>query len=365
MIDAFDVLKITSLNSIASTSYAAKSLVQQAITELKKTDGTHLYLPGVSSTFGVSTGNYIDSAGTQVVVMDSPVGLVVDATGIINASQSTTANKPVLRRGAVNFVRYSGDFANASWSNLNMDISQEEGPTGLIDATRLSANASVTLLAQSAIVASNTVMTACLILKVTGINLVIPVLLRNGTTSTSFEFGYFNCATGNITGAGWSSTALVSNNSWRIVTFTQSSGITVGDSLVIYAGATGNSSNVGDYYILYRTAVFAGAYTATQIQALGGIPLTATVPVSTTLGSSRWDFDSTDSLQLTFPAGYGSATIIDATAAGQVTLTGQNITGAYNIGPSLSTNGRIILRDTPTQRQLYLYQTLAKRLAGL
>jgi hypothetical protein len=66
---------------------------------------------------------------------------------------------------------------------------------------------------------------------------------------------------------------------------------------------------------------------------------------------ARWDFDTTDRLVLTLPAGYESATIIDATSAGPVTLLEQDVTGAYGIvggltdGPELVTNGTF---DTDT-----------------
>lgn len=436
---------------------AVSGYLDPAISLLKKTDGAHLYRPGVGWLDNLRAGNYIDSNGNQVAVLDSPVGLTVDALGglgntvVVNgsfttdanwtkgsgwtisngqavltagggvleqvmgsvnvgasyiasintnlllqlriggvnigyfapkngtilcfikaitgtlielvpngtqtgyvskisareitgihASQNTTADKPVLRRGAVNYVRYSGDFSNGAWTKAGISVSSEEGPTGLIDATRVTVEESATFIAQSSIIARNTVMTAICVLKVTGNNVVIPFLLRNNTTSTSFAFGYFNCATGNITGTGWTSANLVSNNSWRVVTYTRSSGITVGDSLVIYAGATGNSSNIGDYYILHRAAVFAGAYTAAQIQALGGIPLTTTAPASTTFGAYKWDFDATDRLALTLPAGYESATIIDATSEGPVTLLEQDVTGAYGIVGGLTNSGELV-----------------------
>jgi hypothetical protein len=40
--------------------------------------------------------------------------------------------------------------------------------------------------------------------------------------------------------------------------------------------------------------VFQGTYTASQIQALGGIPLTTTAPASTALGPYWWSFDGVD-----------------------------------------------------------------------
>jgi hypothetical protein len=297
MIDAFDVLKITSLNSIASTFYAAKSLVQQAITELKKTDGTHLYLPGVSSTFGVSTGNYIDSAGNQAAVLDSPVGLTLDALGVlgttvvVNGSFTTDAN----------WTKGSG------WTISDGQAVLTAGG-GILEQVMGSVNVGASYIAS--------------------INTNLLLQLRVG----GVNIGYFTPQNGTI--------------------------------LCFIKAITGTLIE------LVPNGTQTGYVSKISVKELSGIhasqSTTANKPVlKQTNGNYNWLFDSTDSLQLTFPAGYESATIIEATAAGQVTVTGQNITGAYNIGPSLSTNGRIILRDTPTQRQLYLYQNLAKRLAGL
>jgi hypothetical protein len=361
MIDAFDVLKITSLNSIASTSYAAKSLVQQAITELKKTDGTHLYLPGVSSTFGVSTGNYIDSAGTQVAVLDSPVGLVVDTTGVINASQSTTANKPVLTK-RVNLLTKTEQFDDAGWTKQNLTVTPNTvvSPSGTTTADTLT---------NTATNGEHRIYQG-----VGSIRGARNIYAKEGTASfislapegTSAVYAEFNLATGVVvSSAGCTGTIILASNGFYLCGISAAAGAN-GNLIVNMGESTGQSIPGTVYAGTFKTVIVWGASLTTAANAYLPYQRVNTATDYDTVGfPSRWDFDSTDSLQLTFPAGYGSATIIDATAAGQVTLTAQNITGAYNIGPSLSTNGRIILRDTPTQRQLYLYQNLAKRLAGL
>jgi hypothetical protein len=340
MIDAFDVLKVTSLNSIASTSYAAKSLVQQAITELKKTDGTHLYLPGVSSTFGVSTGNYIDSAGTQVAVIDSPVGLVVDATGVINASQSTTANKPVLTK-RINLLTKTEDFSDAVWlkeAGTTVTPNTTIAPDGTLTADTVSQTGGRIYQLVNFSALAGVKATAAFYIK------------ANIATTVIADFNGLNNAANNSLGT----TSFSITTDWQRFTHSKTIGGNDSGLFVLIRGTSGQD------FQIWGAQLDLGVSTPTKYQRVN----TAT-DYDTVGFPSRWDFDSTDSLQLTFPAGYESATIIDATAAGQVTLTGQNITGAYNIGPSLSTNGRIILRDTPTQRQLYLYQNLAKRLAGL
>ena len=49
---------------------------------------------------GLQAANYLDSAGTTLATVDNPVGGVVDAIGSINATQPTTAAKPILRQTA-------------------------------------------------------------------------------------------------------------------------------------------------------------------------------------------------------------------------------------------------------------------------
>jgi hypothetical protein len=68
----------------------------------------HVYLPGIGTLNGLTAGNYLDSALTTAATVDNPVGGVVDAVGTINATQATTANKPILRRGATNLLLQSG-----------------------------------------------------------------------------------------------------------------------------------------------------------------------------------------------------------------------------------------------------------------
>jgi len=60
----------------------------------------HVYLPGIGTLSGLAAANYLDSALTTPATVDNPVGGVVDAIGVINATQPTTAAKPILRQTA-------------------------------------------------------------------------------------------------------------------------------------------------------------------------------------------------------------------------------------------------------------------------
>lgn len=65
----------------------------------------HAYIPGIGTIGGLALQNFIESNGTVAAAVDNPLGYLGDASGdtpVINATQPTTANKPILRRGHVN-----------------------------------------------------------------------------------------------------------------------------------------------------------------------------------------------------------------------------------------------------------------------
>jgi len=74
------------------------SLNGKALSILKKFGAdAHVYIPGIGYVGGFAAGNYLDSVLTTAATIDNPVGGVTDAIGNIDAKQSTTANKPILR----------------------------------------------------------------------------------------------------------------------------------------------------------------------------------------------------------------------------------------------------------------------------
>lgn len=105
------------------------SLTMSALSILA-TYGTdaHLWLPGVGVVNGITAGNFSDTAGTTEAVVDSTagVGLVVDAGGgTINATQGTTANKPILRQSS---GRYSWQFDGTDFLTLgSVPFQQADG----------------------------------------------------------------------------------------------------------------------------------------------------------------------------------------------------------------------------------------------
>jgi hypothetical protein len=442
------------------------TLIQQAIAALRQIDGAHVYLPGEGSVFGLRAGNYTDSAGTLPGVLDSPVGLVVDALSVlgpelftgfpggidtwvdngngswsidgtqtsnqdlnadsslnatldvnlqwsftitalnggivqtfasktspntfetvglksitqpytsalvrfrvppgvvatisnisvreisgIHASQNTTADKPVLRRGVVNLLTYSQDIQNAAWSSGSVTTGTNN---------RITRNATTTN--EAAVLRQSTGP-----ITVAGRSYTMAVIATAGNAGTKLYLRDLRCESSGLTieevisyfdltsgvassgslHVGKISIVAVENGAYLCVINGVCSATSPANRLDVGLTSSGTvGGTAGDYLFVNNVAVFEGTYTAQQIQALGGIPLTTTAPVSTTFGAYKWDFDTTDRLQLTLPAGYENATIIDATSAGPVTLLEQNVTGTYGIVGGLTDSGELVTNGT-------------------
>lgn len=287
------------LGRLGLVAASQPSLVTQALAILAKYgSAANLYLPGVGVINGITAGNWLDSAGTTAATVDNPVGRVDNTRSGANLTQATTANKPILRRGLVNQLRRSADFANTDqWLATNLSFASTVGPSGANDATIITAtNAAGAALISSVTppIATSEVVTLAYVVKATGENYSRTLLLRNGTTATNFQAGSFSCLNGSVAGAGWQSTAI--GNGWFVVTFTQSTGIAVGNSLLAYGGFAGGApqGGVGSTFVVHRIGLFAGAVTAQQIIDAGGIPLTTTAPASSANGNYAWEFDGSN-----------------------------------------------------------------------
>lgn len=326
-----------------------QTLGQKVASILRKygTDA-HVYLPGIGVINGLTAGNYLDSAGTTAATVDNPVGLVKDANGTINATQATTANKPILRKGAVNLLTYSSVFTNAAWSKrgtLAVNPTPIAGPLGVTNGYTLTGldtgNNDLYYLS-------------------TGVTLggsISPsIYVKRISTS-----GVFSLQNANTTLRGnWTVNLALLSDSWERIT-------SIHPAVTIINAFTGG---LNDGLMLKGVSGGALSLSISSAQLETGSTTTTyapttTAPASNLVGGYHWVHDSTDVLTATFPAGYESATTINASTAGQSTLTAQNIVGAYNIGPSIDTYGRFIFRTGLTASELTTVQQYANRLAGL
>jgi len=271
------------------------TVIQQAIAVLRRFGtNAHVYLPGVGMLNGLQAGNYLDSGLATPATIDNPVGGVVDAIGGINATQPTTASKPILRRGAANLLTYSGDFSNAAWTKASGATISATGITDYLGGT-----SAVTVAVPSSAGG--------------GLTQVISTWAA-GSNGTGFVYAK-RASTGSATAVrlttnnqvAWNtgvSTKLVLTTQWQIIPLSGVLSTTANCKILIgCSDATGaiDGDCIGNVDVCFA-GLFAGTYTAQQIQALGGIPLTTTAPASTTLGPQYWSFDgSNDSLALGGP----------------------------------------------------------------
>lgn len=199
---------------------------------------------------------YQDSAGTvPVTAVGQPVGLIKDKSGRNNhAYQTVSASRPLLGRhpegGARNLTTHSNNPNDGSWVFIG----------GLRTANQLDSKGGYTAVRFQGPSSSNTnkqartlkggahTYTVCL--KAGPQNSAqTNILLRNSTTATNFQNGSINLATGEIRGAGWSSRPKP-NGFWECI-FTQSTGISAGDLLLCYFGATDVTSATFDIIVDY------------------------------------------------------------------------------------------------------------------
>ena len=174
----------------------------------------------------------------------------------------------------INNVKDSQDGSTANWSKANCTcVTSGTAPDGTNTAQLITVTATATTLFYSndSTKAPSTTVTASVYIK-QGNSTTCQLILRNVTTATNFNVGTLTFDTGAIAGSGWSVTN--EGNGWFRCTFTQASGITVGDLLRLYVNHCGGTFNAGD------TAYFWGA----QIEP--GSVATAYRPTTSTLESA-------------------------------------------------------------------------------
>ena len=268
--------------------------------------GHSLALPGVGTLNGFEAGNYLESLGPTPAVAGGLVGLALDAGRAADTPQTLSA-----------------------WSGTGVTLSVVSGwQRGTSTATTAWISVSFP--------------------SVIGETYRVSGLLRASAGTWRYNVG--TSSGGNQVYAGANGANLdvfvVAISTTTHISL-RSSGITIGD----YVEAKDvQATRVSGIH-------FRQATTANKPQLLqaGGI--------------YRWVFDGTDTLSASIPSGLGYAdcTIIDAAPGGQVTLTGQNLSGTtYSIGSGVTTHGRIIAPNgsSMTAAELGLYQRFANTLAG-
>jgi len=252
------------------------------------TGGTAQFTQVVNTT---TTGNFSMSSAAFDGSLDF---ISIKQIPGIHATQATTANKPILRRGLLNQLTYSQDASNAAWAKISASATASK----IIEA----AGSSQHYISQSIDMPDGGVTFAAAFAPAER----SWVTMYLGTPNTS---AWFNVSTGVIGTTLASVTASIASlpNGYKlcVINGSQSSVAAITRGLYI-ADSDGNNTYTGDGTsgILFGGAgLFQGTYTAQQILDAGGIPLTTTSAASNAnAGKYSWQFDgSNDYLSLGDP----------------------------------------------------------------
>lgn len=239
---------------------------------------------------------YVTSGGT-ICQVDNLV--VREVTGI-HATQSTPGFKPTLRRGIVNLLTWSNDLTNAVWLRAGSPVVTPTSFARTVTSASYIANTTTpakpaTALPYTAATVASAGSGRYVSIRMQGsypsrVDAVFD--LQNGVVAGGYPTvsGTFTSPSASIVSLGngkyLCAASAVSDTSLGITPFISfnSAGVQVDgtDSIETSSGS------------IYGLGLFAGALTAAQILAAGGIPLTTTAPASSSAGVNYLEFDGVD-----------------------------------------------------------------------
>ena len=201
-----------------------------------------------------------------------------NASGLLTSVASgvlRTGDRGALIEGAgTNLCLQSQTFDNASWSKSNVTVTADQAaaPDGTTTADKVEGAAGAAGGAQiyQTWAATATAFTySVYIKKGSGATDCNKIVVRNQTTTTTLIAVNINLDTGALaydTGASGASVTTLANG-WYRVSIVISSGVTVTDSMRVYAGFTGAAETPGEYSYLWgaqlEATAFASSYVAT------------------------------------------------------------------------------------------------------
>jgi hypothetical protein len=255
-----------------------------------------------------------------------------------HATQATGANKPTLRRGVQNLLTYSRNLSNAVWGHQaapTISVGTQNGPDGSVSASSWARTTTAPSYSTQSYVkpAQALPLTQAFICKAGSGSFC--ALRLQGSYPSRLD-GVYNLSTGQVVGA------LASGSFASAAASIAPLG--GGFYLVALSGVTDNNSSAQFIFSFTSTPIqidgidsaanssgvcldaglFSGIFTAQQIAALGGIPLTTTVPASSAAGNYGLEFRSGAQQHLV------AAPIIDPNADHFIVVGGRVDSGAQS-----------------------------------
>jgi hypothetical protein len=322
------------------------------------------------STPGVHSG-YLTATITAAIEVKRPGAGHITNTVIGNISlklvsgihaTASGAARPTLRRGAVNLLTYSQDFANAAWVKGDLGASSWSFVAGVQDPFG-GTSAFTASLSGSRFFRQSSVPT------IAGATYTQAVWIRS---SASGGAANIRLTTNNVT--AWNtgySTKVALSNSWQLLVTSGvvQTGNTLAHIMFGTADATGtlDASCYGNIDV-YSASLFQGTLTAQQILNEGGIPLTTTTAASNpSAGRYSWQFAGAQSMALgsvpfamtdSFFVCFGASW--DTVAAGDRPVIGfRSGTAMIRIGSSASSLDAFLRDDASTLSRLFIASQVA------
>jgi len=246
------------------------------------------------------SGQFVADATTMYLVFGDDLNVAGGTLGFddisikqipgIHASQATTANKPILRRGLLNLLTQAQAYSHTDWAKYTVGTASapalgalQLAPDGTTTAQRVTFSCPGTLIGDQSMLdhASITVASGQPYTQIAYIK---------GTPGQTIAFR-------NVAGSSYGT--LTFDGTWQILTRVETSISTTGSWSIGLRGTTG--STTGTVVVdLWTAGLFQGTYTAQQIIDAGGIPLTTSVAASNSnSGKYSWQFDGVNDSLLT------------------------------------------------------------------
>lgn len=241
-----------------------------------------LYVVPTTSTLRVAIDRRATGTIGDTVYLNS---LSVKPVTGIHATQSTTANKPALRRGLYNLLTYSNDLSNAAWTKSNVTISGNRVVEAAATSTHYVSESAVTVSGQKYTIVYEASAAERNYLGV-----------YSGTPGQGVIFNLTTGAYfGNLVSApdSYSIAPTGTGTYLCVINYTATAAASAPSAYV--CDGTGAFNYLGDItkgINVFKAGHFAGTLTAAQILAEGGIPLTTSAAASNqSAGRYWWQFD--------------------------------------------------------------------------
>lgn len=288
--------------------------IPAAVAALLQSKGGSLLLPGPNGTLrhGFQPGNYVESTGQTLTATDWAAGIVLDAA----------------RERGPELVSNPGPFDDtAGWS-----LAGSSDPSLLPDQSLLTLTATIS--------GSATATSDVVVLAGKSYEVLVDVAEKSAD-QFSIRTASTHIPAGLNLNAGWNRFIVIPTG-----------------SAAIYFGNIGSLS--------------AGAFIKIRSFSVRELPGTHAIQATTqykpalkSVGATFClRFDADDILNLTYPAGWGSSTVVTARATGAVTQTAQNLVGAQTITGAGDWYGRLAFPTALTAGELSLVQSFANTLSG-